>query len=173
MIVAMELPQTVEWAVHCCWLLAQADGQTPLPRRRFAEFFDLPEPYLAKVLKQLVAAQVLLSRPGTAGGYLLAKPAEQITLLDIVSAVDGSDQEHLFRCTEIRRRGPVGLTAEQCKQPCTIAAAMYRAEQAWRASLADITLADLIAQAKPPSQRRAARWLGQQARAEIARLGRP
>jgi hypothetical protein len=43
MIWVMELPQTVEWALHCCWLLAQTDG-SPVPRRRLAEFFALPEP---------------------------------------------------------------------------------------------------------------------------------
>ena len=77
----MELPQTVEWAVHCCWLLAQTDG-SPVPRRRLAEFFDLPEPYLAKLLKALVGAEVLSSVPGVNGGYRLARPAGQITVLD-------------------------------------------------------------------------------------------
>ena len=73
MIWVMELPQTVEWALHCCWLLAQTDG-SPVPRRRLAEFFDLPEPYLAKLLKALVAAGVLTSVPGVNGGYRLGRP---------------------------------------------------------------------------------------------------
>src|ERR1700684_93964 len=69
----MELPQTIEWAVHCCWLLAQTDG-SPVPRRRLAEFFDLPEPYLAKLLKALVAAEVLASVPGVTGGHRRRPP---------------------------------------------------------------------------------------------------
>jgi len=75
MIYVMELPQTVEWAVHCCWLLAQTDG-SPVPRRRLAEFFDLPEPYLAKLLKTLVAADVLSSVPGVNGGPVGLTPAQ-------------------------------------------------------------------------------------------------
>lgn len=164
----MELPQSVEWALHCCWLLAQSDGHTPLPRRRFAEFFELPEPYLAKVLKQLVDGGVLASVPGTTGGYLLARPADRITVLDVVTAIDG--QQKMFHCTEIRQCGPVGLTAAQCKQPCGIAKVMYAAELAWRKALSETTIADLITQARRPSQHRAAQWLGPLARPEIAKL---
>ncbi len=164
----MELPQSVEWALHCCWLLAQSDGRRPLPRKRFAEFFELPDPYLAKVLKQLVDGGVLTSAPGTAGGYLLARPAGQITALEVVTAIDG--QQRMFHCTEIRQRGPVGLTGSQCKQPCGIAKVMYGAELAWRDALAQTTIADLVNQASRPSQRRAARWLGPLARPEIAGL---
>ena len=104
MIWVMELPQTVEWAVHCCWLLAQTDG-SPVPRRRLAEFFDLPEPYLAKLLKALVAAEVLASVPGVNGGYRLARPASQITVLEVVRGVNGHTA--MFHCAEIRQRGPV------------------------------------------------------------------
>jgi Rrf2 family protein len=157
----MELPETVEWAVHCCWLLAQTDG-SPVPRRRLAEFFDLPEPYLAKLLKALVAADVLISVPGVNGGYRLARPAEQITVLDVVRGVNG--HATMFHCAEIRQRGPVGLAADQCRQPCGIAKVMYGAELAWRNALAAATVADLIENAAGVSADRAARWLGAQAK---------
>jgi Rrf2 family protein len=161
---SMELPHTVEWALHCCWLLAQTDG-SPVPRRRLAEFFDLPEPYLAKLLKALVAAEVLTSVPGVNGGYRLARPADQITALDVVRGVNGHTT--MFHCAEIRQRGPVGLTAGQCRQPCGIAKVMYGAELAWRNALAAATVADLIENAAGVSADRAARWLGPRARAGL------
>jgi Rrf2 family protein len=162
----MELPQSTEWALHCCWLLAQTDGKSTLPRRRIAEFFELPEPYLAKVLKQLVSAGILTSVSGVNGGFRLARPASQITALDVVTAIDGGGS--LFHCTEIRQKGPVPLTAQQCTRPCGIAKIMHDAELIWRRQLASTSIADLINQAAPPSQQRAARWLGPQARPEIA-----
>jgi Rrf2 family protein len=167
----MELPETVEWAVHCCWLLAQTDG-SPVPRRRLAEFFDLPEPYLAKLLKALVAADVLISAPGVNGGYRLARPAAQITVLDVVRGVNG--HATMFHCAEIRQRGPVGLAADQCRQPCGIAKVMYGAELAWRNALAAATVADLIENAAGVSADRAARWLGAQAKVAgpVPRLSR-
>src|SRR3984957_4576123 len=157
----MELPQTVEWAVHCCWLLAQTDG-SPVPRRRLGEFFDLAEPDLAKLLKALVAAEVLISVPGVNGGYRLARPAERVTVLDVVRAANGHTA--MFHCAEIRQRGPVGLTPAQCRLPCGIAKVMYEAELAWRNALAAVTVADLTENAASVSADRAARWLGPQAR---------
>lgn len=162
----VRLPQTVEWALHCCWLLAQARPGTALPRRRFAEFFDLPDPYLAKVLQQLVAAGVLVSVPGVRGGFRLAREAEGITALQIVRAV-GQEGE-LFHCAEIRQRGPVGLAAEQCTTPCGIAQVMHRAELAWRHELARTSVADMIMSAPAASQERAAMWLGPLARSGLA-----
>jgi Rrf2 family protein len=157
----MELPQTVEWALHSCWLLAQTDGSA-VPRRRLAEFFDLPEPYLAKLLKALVAADVLASVPGVNGGYRLARPADQVTVLDVVRAVNGHTA--MFHCAELRQRGPVGLTAAQCPRPCGIAKVMYDAELAWRNALAAVTVAGLTENTADVSADRAARWLGSQAR---------
>jgi len=71
---------------------------------------------------------VLTSVPGVNGGYRLARPPEQITVLDVVRGVNGHTT--MFHCAEIRQRGPVGLTADQCRQPCGIAKVMYGAELA-------------------------------------------
>lgn len=153
----MELPPTLEWALHCCWLLAQTDGSDALPRRRLAEFFDLPEPYLAKVLKTLVSAGVLKSVPGVNGGYRLARPAGEITVLEVVRAMGGD--RTMFHCAELRQRGPVGLSPEQCRRPCGIAKVMYQAERAWRDALAATTVGDMVENAAGVSVARAARFL--------------
>lgn len=154
----MELPQTVEWALHCCWLLAQAPDDEALTTRRLAEFYGLPEPYLAKVLKALTSANLLTARSGSRGGYRLARDPEQISALDIVIAVDG--QRPMFRCAEIRQNGPVGLTPAQCRHACGIASLMHRAEHAWREQLATTSLADLLTNsAATGSTARATRWL--------------
>jgi DNA-binding IscR family transcriptional regulator len=82
-----------------------------------------------------------------------------VTVLDVVQAV-GSEGT-MFRCTEIRQRGPVGLTARQCTKPCGIAKVMHGAELAWRAELAATTVAGLTENSPAASARRAARWLGE------------
>ena len=64
-------------------------------------------------------------------------------MLDVVLAIEGT--EPAFRCTEIRQNGPFPATAQQCRRPAAIARAMYAAEDAWRASLAGVTIADLAA----------------------------
>jgi DNA-binding IscR family transcriptional regulator len=76
---------------------------------------------------------------------------------DVVEAVEGPGP--LFHCTEIRQRGPVPLTGGACRKPCGIAQVMQRAERAWRAELAAVTIADLVQTAGTGVAGRAGRWL--------------
>jgi hypothetical protein len=76
----MRLPEGVEWALHCTWLLTLARDGDALPARRLAEFYGLPEAYLAKLLKALVRAGLLSATSGPRGGFRLARPPEAITL---------------------------------------------------------------------------------------------
>jgi Rrf2 family protein len=153
----MSLPEGVEWAVHCAWLLAQTRPGQALSSRRMAEFYGLPTAYLSKLLKSLVRAGLLDATTGPRGGFRLARPATDITVLDIVEAVEG--RAPMFRCMEIRQRGPVPASKADCRRPCGIAKVMHDAERAWRARLAATTVADLMANASSGSTGRAAGWL--------------
>jgi Rrf2 family protein len=138
----MRLSEGVEWTVHCCTLLATLPQGTCLPGARLAEFHGVPGPYLTKHLQALTRAGVLDSVPGPRGGYCLARAPEDLTVLDVVEAIDGD--EPAFSCTEIRRRGPAGgLPAREYPKPCGVHALMDRADAAWRAELAGTTIADL------------------------------
>jgi Rrf2 family protein len=159
----MKLSERVEWALHCTWTLAAASSTGPLSTRRLAEFYDLPAPYLAKVLNSLVRAGVLTATSGPRGGFRLARPATEITAAEVLEAVEGRGQ--LFTCTEIRQRGPVPLTGAACRRPCGIARLMDRAEQAWRNELAATTIADLVGTSGVGAPDRLSRWL------EIAEQG--
>ena len=61
----------------------------PVASHIIAHDRKIPERFLLKVLKPLVSAQILHSIKGPNGGYRLAKPANEITMLDVVEAVDG------------------------------------------------------------------------------------
>jgi Rrf2 family protein len=85
---------------------------------------------------------VVTSTQGPRGGYRLARPAGEITVLEVVEAVEGT--EPAFTCSEIRRRGPAAIPASGYPKPCGIARAMWRAEEAWRQSLRETTVGDLV-----------------------------
>ncbi|WP_426570814.1 RrF2 family transcriptional regulator [Aquihabitans sp. McL0605] len=158
----MKLGQGVEWALHACVHLAMAGPDRPVPVASLAELNDLPAPYLNKQLQALARAGVLTSTPGARGGFSLARPPERITVLDVVQAVDGT--EGAFRCTEIRRQGPMGASARESRTPCQIAAVMGRAEAAWRAELAATTIAGIAGQVEakvPQTPVRIRRWLAE------------
>lgn len=149
----MRLSQGVEWTLHCCTVLAGLPPGRTLPAARLAELHDVPPAYLAKHLQALSSAGIVESVSGPKGGYRLAKPAEDITVLDVVLAVEG---EHAaFVCTEIRQCGPGACAPSAYPKPCGIARVMWDAEDAWRASLQEHTIVELLASAlrnSPPSQ---------------------
>jgi Rrf2 family protein len=140
----MRLSEGVEWGLHCCLALAWIGGDKPVPTAKLAGLFELPPTYLNKHLQALARAGVLESRPGARGGFSLARRPSEITFMDVVAAIDGS--ESAFRCDEIRMRG-AGATApaRDFRRPCGIATAMRTAELAWRRELAAQTVADMIA----------------------------
>ena len=78
-------------AVPCCrWRSTPTPtGTGPTAVRDIAERTGLPQPYLEQILLALKGAGLVRSKRGVGGGYVLARPPEEITLSQIVSAVDG------------------------------------------------------------------------------------
>jgi Rrf2 family protein len=148
----MRMSEGVEWAAHCCLLLDWLAEDRPVPTAKLAAGFEVPSAYLNKQLQQLVKAGILTSTPGVKGGFRLGRPLEDITMMDIVAAIEGPDEA--FRCTEIRQNGPGRETpARLYKRPCAVAQSMREAELQWRRALAARTLADVKAQVEKQSPR--------------------
>jgi len=137
----MKMAAGVEWAIHCCVVLSRADG--PVPAQKLAEFHGVSRTYLAKSLQALSRAGLVASTEGRVGGYVLSREPADISVLDVVLAVEGD--QPAFRCTEIRQNGPFGAPAEKCLKPCGVSQVMAAAESAWRSSLTQTTIADLAA----------------------------
>lgn len=150
----------IEWGVHCATVLAALPEGAALNAARLAEYHGVPAPYLAKHLQALTRAGVFVAVPGPRGGYRLARPAAEVTVLEIVEALDG--RQPAFRCTEIRRRGPAAVEPSQYTLPCGIHRVMLRADEAWRAELRKTTVADLLrgvlAEAPREGVEKAVRW---------------
>ncbi|WP_131102633.1 RrF2 family transcriptional regulator [Streptomonospora litoralis] len=133
----------VEWALHCCLNLAWCGPERAVRAARLAEFYELPHAYMNKQLQRLARAGIVYSTPGPSGGFRLAREPGEITLMDVVTAIEGSDEA--FRCTEIRNRGPAAAAGGGGDSPCRINLAMRQAELVWRRELAGRTLADIKA----------------------------
>jgi Rrf2 family protein len=142
----MRMGEGVEWGLHCCVTLGWLQDWEPVPTRRLAVWFDLPQEYLKKRLQPLARAGILGSSPGVRGGWSLARAPEDITVIEVVTALEGPLEA--FRCTEIRRRGEGARDAgPEFDHLCGISTVMRRAELAWRRELAGQTIADLMAKA--------------------------
>lgn len=87
----MLLSQRCEYAIRAALHLAAIAPATYVTVREISEALRIPRTYLAKTVQDLTAAGVLTSMRGATGGLALGRPAAQITLKEIVLAVDGSD----------------------------------------------------------------------------------
>ncbi|WP_112832742.1 Rrf2 family transcriptional regulator [Ensifer sp.] len=137
----MKLGDGVEQAIHSVTMLSCLQPGSTLSAAALAEFHGVSTSYLLKHLQAMSGAGLLEAVPGPRGGYRLARLPAKISLLDIVLAVEGP--EPAFRCNEIRLRGPNPYACKP-KAPCTINVAMLRAEQAYRAELRRVTIADIL-----------------------------
>lgn len=139
----MQLRNHVEWALHCCAVLAGLPQGRFLPAKVLAEFHGVPKEYLAKALQALSLAGLVEGTLGPHGGYRLKRGADTITFLDVVEAVEG--KASTFVCTEIRGNNPC-LEPGHCDlKPCGVARVMWEADRVWREKLASVRMSDLVA----------------------------
>ncbi len=84
----MNLTHASTYALHAVAYMAAQKSDAPIASHKIAVEKGIPERFLLKVLKPLVDAQVLESIKGPNGGYRLARPASNITVLEILQAVE-------------------------------------------------------------------------------------
>ena len=85
----MRITSSIEYSARLMTTLARAHGQAPMPAERLAAADNVPADYVSQLLVKLRRAGLILSQRGSAGGYVLSRPPDQITLAQVVRAVDG------------------------------------------------------------------------------------
>ena len=96
---------------------------------------DLPQPFLSKILKILSSRNILHSVRGPGGGFRLARTSDEISLLDIVEAIDGLSQ--FDECA-------LGWKTCQDDNPCPLHNSWKDMRQGLREYLAKSSVADLV-----------------------------
>ncbi len=86
------LSNTCKYAIRAVLYLAINESDTnKIGIKRISEALNMPSPFLGKILQVLAKHKILNSTKGPHGGFSLGKKAEDISLLDIVSIIDGLD----------------------------------------------------------------------------------
>jgi Rrf2 family transcriptional regulator, nitric oxide-sensitive transcriptional repressor len=83
----MIITQSAEYALRAVVVLARAEGAA-MTAPQLAAASKIPVHYLSKILQELRRAGVVSSQRGTGGGFVLMKPPEETTVLDVVNALD-------------------------------------------------------------------------------------
>jgi Rrf2 family protein len=85
----LRLSKKADYALMAMKHLALQADSSSTSAREIAEAYDIPVELMAKVLQLLVRRHLLTSQQGTRGGYALARPAADISVADVIQAVDG------------------------------------------------------------------------------------
>jgi Rrf2 family protein len=85
----MKVSRSTGYALVSTAYIAQNSQDGPVMASLISEQYDIPPQYLLKILLQLTKSNVLRGKRGAKGGFSLARPAKDITLLEIIEAIDG------------------------------------------------------------------------------------
>ncbi|MBI2303242.1 MAG: Rrf2 family transcriptional regulator [Chloroflexi bacterium] len=132
----MQLSNRADYAIRAMVDMASKPRGTVAITREIAHRQGLPLLFLAKIVPQLARAGLVRTYRGTAGGLLLNRPPEEITLLQVVEAVDGPI--HLNRCL---------IRSGECPREvhCPVRDVFGEAQDHLVSLLSRYTLADMVA----------------------------
>ncbi len=137
----LSLSRKTDYAlVALAYLGGPGAGVGAVSARHIAEQTGLPEPVTQSVLKQLATARIVSSTRGSAGGYELVQDAAQVTVLEVVVAIEGPVQT--AACCD----GNLPILGQECRLEgdCTISPAIRQMHRRLVAVLEQTTLADLL-----------------------------
>ena len=136
----LRLSKKADYALIAMKHLAVRGDRASSSAREIAELYSIPIELLAKVLQRLVRRGLLVSQQGTRGGYQLARVPSQVSVADVIQAIDG----------------PVTVTAcstedGQCEQyaKCNVRDPLWRVRERILAALGECTLAELASDPAP------------------------
>jgi Rrf2 family protein len=143
----LRLSKKADYALIAMKHLALRSDRAAASAREIAEQYDIPIELMAKVLQRLVRGGLLQSQHGTRGGYQLARVPTQISIADVIQAIEG----------------PVSVTVcstedGQCDQyqKCNVRDPLWRVRARILAALGECTIAELASDAPTPSDTHAA-----------------
>jgi Rrf2 family iron-sulfur cluster assembly transcriptional regulator len=120
-----------DYAARALLSLALHESERPTSVKEIAERTSLPQPYLEQILLAVKGAGLVRSKRGVGGGYVLARPAEEITLADILGAVEGP-------LTQVMG------AHDHCEGHCVLQEVWHWVDDQMSKLLAGYTLADLV-----------------------------
>ena len=101
----MELTKRGDYGIRAMLALARAPAGQLLSVRRIAEEMAIPVRFLPQVMSDLSAAGLVSAATGRTGGYRIARTAGEVSLLDVIEAIEGNGR----RRSCVLRAGPCGL----------------------------------------------------------------
>lgn len=133
----LRISKITDYGIVALCTMGRSEASIPLTARDVAEGSGLPLPTVSKVLKTLTRAGILSSHRGTKGGYLLSAPAREITVADVITALEGP-----ISVTECTDHGQAGECDHE--SGCPVRGHWQVINRAIAGALGRITLAEMM-----------------------------
>ena len=137
----MRLSGAVEQACCIMALLADPNETSPITNDTLAEKMAVSPTYLKKISRKLVVAQLIISTQGAGGGFILAREMNQVTLHDVVLAIEGEapffQSRGIIERVFVTRRHQVEIGMNMIEK------VFSEAQQKWNYYLKTVTLEDI------------------------------
>lgn len=131
----LRLTKKADYGLMALKYLAEHPGEASLSAKEVAEAYHIPPQLLAKILQQFAREGLLRSHAGMNGGYILARPPQDITVFEVIRIIDGP----LFITSCVTVSGTCDLT-----DSCTIKEPLARVNDSITALLKKIRISDLV-----------------------------
>ena len=95
----MQFSKSTDYALHALIHLAYSEGRNNIGIKELSVTLGVSESYLSKIMSKLRQDGIVRAVPGVNGGYELARPADQITFLEVIQIIEGRQQ--LFECSNL------------------------------------------------------------------------
>ena len=133
----MRFNRAVQYGIEGLSVLARADRRRSTMLREISRATAISEAFLSKIFQKLVRSGLVRSRRGFRGGFFLARPASQITLREVIEALEGPISFPL------RKRGASADPPLETSRRGLLQKSLERAQSRVRAVLEETTVADL------------------------------
>ncbi|MFD3257831.1 Rrf2 family transcriptional regulator [Paenibacillus lentus] len=147
----MQFSKSTDYALHALIHLAHSERRENIGIKELAATLDVSESYLSKIMSKLRQDGIVRAVPGVNGGYELARPAEQITFLEVIQVIEG--RQRLFECSNIDSPQHRLLAEEDAAEPaqddqnhreCLVKKVMDGAEQHLHQYLREHTIQSVL-----------------------------
>lgn len=137
----MQFNQATDYAFRVIMYLAERSEGELANRQAIAEQQNIPTGFLQKIMHSLVKGELVKSYRGVDGGFVLAKPAEEISLLDVIEVMEGPLD--LQRCLK-----QDSSCSKGCDTKCPVHASLAVIQANFTQALNEVNFARLVAENK-------------------------
>ncbi|MFS0646827.1 RrF2 family transcriptional regulator [Siminovitchia sp. 179-K 8D1 HS] len=147
----MQFSKSTDYALHALIHLAYSERRNNIGIKELSAMLGVSESYLSKIMSKLRQDGIVRAAPGVNGGYELARPAGEITFLEVIQAIQG--RQRMFECSNLDSQQHRLLTEEkdaerirnsQGNNECMVKKVMNGAEQHLHQYLRDHTIQSVL-----------------------------